>query len=44
MCAFMYGFIIGIPLNILIIYGKDPNIKVPYYLNMYFPLLKKKII
>ena len=25
MCKFAYGFITGIPLNILIIYYKDPN-------------------
>ena len=27
MCKFAYGFSTGIALNILIIYGKDPNFK-----------------
>ena len=27
MCKFAYDFSTGIPLNILIIYGKDPNFK-----------------
>ena len=31
MCKFAYGFSTGIPLNILIIYGKDPNLKGEYW-------------
>ena len=27
MCQFAYDFSIGMPLNLLIIYGKDPNFK-----------------
>ena len=27
MCQFAYDFSAGIPLNLLIIYGKDPNFK-----------------
>ena len=35
MCKFVYGFSTGIPLNILIIYGKDPNFKAPkFHFNM----------
>ena len=31
----IYGFITGIPLNILIIYGKDPNFKENMKLNYF---------
>ena len=40
MCIFAYGFSTGIPLNILIIYVKDPNLNI--YISIIISLYPQK--
>ena len=44
MCQLAYDFSTGIPLNLLIIYGKDPNFKTAFYqmLISFLSLLQQK--